>query len=80
MPGWQHSFVAAQESGRASWCALLDAMCLGPADDATAVTAARLRDAVQRLTQAGHWQPGDQENLVVMDAGYDVAHLSHALG
>ncbi|MET7845784.1 NF041680 family putative transposase [Streptomyces sp. NPDC005356] len=79
VPGWPYSFVAALESGRTSWVALLDAVRLGPADDATLVTAAQLRDVVQRLTQAGHWRPGDPEILIVMDAGYDVTYLVHAL-
>ncbi|GAA2773339.1 hypothetical protein GCM10010440_75030 [Kitasatospora cinereorecta] len=38
IPGWPYSFVAALETGRTSWTALLDAVRLGPADDATAVT------------------------------------------
>lgn len=79
MPGWPYSFVAALESGRTSWVALLGAVGLGPEDDATAVTAAQLRDVVERLTQAGHWKPGDPEILIVMDAGYDVTNLSHVL-
>ncbi|MFE2720688.1 transposase, partial [Streptomyces mirabilis] len=79
VPGWPYSFVAALESGRTSWVALLDAVRLGPADDATAVTATQLRDIVGQLTQAGHWRPGDLEILIVMDAGYDVTYLSHAL-
>ncbi|WP_373682285.1 MULTISPECIES: transposase [Streptomyces] len=29
--------------------------------------------------QAGQWQAGDPEILIVMDSGYDVAYLSHAL-
>ncbi|WP_392757675.1 transposase [Streptomyces sp. LN590] len=57
----------------------LDAVRLGPEGDATAVTAAQLRDVVERLTQAGHWKLGDPEILIVMDSGYDVAYLSHAL-
>ncbi|GAA2106875.1 hypothetical protein GCM10009759_45520 [Kitasatospora saccharophila] len=79
VPGWPYSFVAALETGRTSWVALLDAVRLGQADDATAVTAAQLHDVVERLTQAGHWQPGDPEILITMDSGYDVAYLSHAL-
>ncbi|MGW3874263.1 NF041680 family putative transposase [Streptomyces sp. NPDC005055] len=79
VPGWPYSFVAALESGRTSWVALLDAVRLGPADDATLVTASQLRGVVERLTQAGHWRPGDLEILIVMDAGYDVTYLSHAL-
>lgn len=33
IPGWPYSFVAALESGRMSWCQLLDAVRLGPEDD-----------------------------------------------
>src|SRR5205814_8752796 len=59
IPGWPYSFVAALETGRTSWTAVLDAQRLGRADDATAVTAAQLRDVVGRLTAAGQWRPGD---------------------
>lgn len=41
IPGWPHSFVAALESGRTSWCRLLDAVRRGPADDVAEVTAAQ---------------------------------------
>src|ERR671924_984643 len=54
IPGWPYSIVAALEPGRTSWTALLDAVRLGPDDDATAVTAEQLRGVVQRLMQAGH--------------------------
>jgi DDE superfamily endonuclease len=40
IPGWPYSVIAALESGRASWTAVLDAVRLGPDDDETAVTAA----------------------------------------
>ncbi|MGH3804448.1 MAG: transposase, partial [Pseudonocardiaceae bacterium] len=79
IPGWPYSFVAALESGRTSWCALLDAVRLGPADDATTVTAAQLREVVTRIIAAGHWSSGDPDMLIVIDAGYDSAYLSHAL-
>ncbi|WP_327073007.1 transposase [Kitasatospora purpeofusca] len=79
VPGWPYSFVAALETGRTSWTALLDAVRLGRADDATAVTADQLRDVVTRLGQTGQWHDGDPEIWVVMDSGYDVAYLSHAL-
>ncbi|MEE1808184.1 NF041680 family putative transposase [Streptomyces sp. BE133] len=79
VPGWPYSFVAALETGRTSWVALLDAVRLGPADDATAVTAAQLRSVAERLILAGQWKPGDPRMLIVMDSGYDVAYLSHAL-
>lgn len=32
IPGWPYSFVAAPETGRTSWCQLLDAVRLGPDD------------------------------------------------
>jgi hypothetical protein len=35
IPGWPYSFAAALETGRTSWTAVLDAVRLGPADDAT---------------------------------------------
>src|SRR5215468_9966253 len=57
IPGWPYSFVAALETGRTSWTAVLDVIRLGPADDATAVTAAQLREVVGRLIAAGSgWQ------------------------
>lgn len=39
VPGWPDSFVAALESGLTSWVSLLDAVRLGPADDAALVSA-----------------------------------------
>jgi hypothetical protein len=68
IPGWPYSFVAALERGRTSWCALLDAVRLGPADDATAVTAAQLRDVVTRIIDAGHWHTDDPDIAIVMDS------------
>ena len=79
IPGWPYSFVAALETGRTSWTAVLDAVRLGPADDATAVTAAQLRDVVDRLIAAGQWQPGDPDILIVADAGYDITRLAFLL-
>ena len=73
IPGWPYSVVAALESGRSSWTAVLDAVRLGPADDATAVTAAQLRETVERLRAAGHWRPGDPTIWIVLDSGYDVS-------
>jgi hypothetical protein len=43
-PGWPYSFIAA-----------LDAVRLGPADDATVVTATQLRDVAARLLSSGQW-------------------------
>ena len=56
IPGWPYSFVAALETGRSSWTAMLDAVRLGPADDATAVTADPAPRVVDRLIAAGQWQ------------------------
>ncbi|MFB6715949.1 MULTISPECIES: NF041680 family putative transposase [unclassified Streptomyces] len=79
IPGWPYSFVAALEPGRTSWTQILDAVRLGPADDATAVTARQLRQVVERLIRAGHWKPGDAHILIVMDSGYDVTRLAFVL-
>jgi hypothetical protein len=79
IPGWPYSFVAALETGRTSWTAVLDAVRLGPADDATAVTAAQLREVVGRIIDAGHWHEGDPSILIVADAGYDVTRLAFVL-
>jgi hypothetical protein len=43
------------------------------------VTAAQLREVVERLIRAGHWKPGDPHILIVMDSGYDVTRLAHVL-
>ena len=79
IPGWPYSFVAALETGRTSWTAVLDAIRLGPTDDATAVTAAQLREVVERLIAADQWRPGDPEILIVADAGYDITRLAFVL-
>lgn len=79
IPGWPYSIVAALETGRTSWTAVLDAVRLGPHDDATAITAAQLRDVVERLIAAGHWTPGDPPIEIVMDSGYDVTRLAFVL-
>jgi hypothetical protein len=71
--------IAALESGRSSWTALLDAVRLRPGDDATKVTAAQVRELVDRLIAAGQWQAGHPPVLVVMDAGYDVVRLAWLL-
>jgi DDE superfamily endonuclease len=76
IPGWPYSFVAALEPGRTSWTALLDAVRLGPHDDATAVTATQLREIIHRLQHAGQHKPGDADILIVFDAGYDVTRLT----
>lgn len=79
IPGWPYQLVVALESGPTSWTAVLDVVRLGPADDATAITAAQLRAVVDRLQAAGHWQPGDHPILVMLDSGYDVCRLAFLL-
>jgi hypothetical protein len=79
IPGWPYSVIAALESGRTSWTAVLDALRLQPDDDEAAVTAAQVRDLVARMIQAGHWQPGDPDILIAFDAGYDLARLAFLL-
>ena len=79
IPGWPYSIVAALASGRSSWTGVLDAVRLGPDDDATAVTAAQLRDVVERIVAAGHWRAGDPPIEIVMDSGYDVTRLAFLL-
>jgi hypothetical protein len=79
IPGWPYSIVAALQSGRSSWTAVLDAVRLGPTDDATAVTATQLRETVVRLREAGHWRPGDPQMWIVLDSGYDVCRLAFLL-
>ena len=79
IPGWPYSIVAALEEGRTSWTTVLDAVRLGPEDDATAVTAAQLREVVQRLVVAGHQTSGDPPIEIVMDSGYDVTRLAFVL-
>ena len=54
-------------------------MRLGPADDATAVTAAQIREVVTGLIEAGHWTGGDPGIMVVFDAGYDLTRLAWLL-
>jgi len=55
------------------------AVRLGPADDATGVTAAQVRDVTGRITAAGHWRDGDPDIVVVFDAGYDLTRLAWLL-
>ena len=79
IPGWPYSFVAALEPGRTSWTLPLDAVRLGPADDATEVTAAQIRGVVTRIIAAGHWRDGDPAIVVVFDSGYDLTRLAWLL-
>lgn len=56
IPGWSYSFVAALETGRTSWCQLLDAVRLGPEDAVAEVTAVQVRRVVEDLICGGQWR------------------------
>ena len=79
IPGWPYSWIVALEPGRTSWTLPLDAVRLGPADDATEVTAAQVREVVGRLAAAGRWREGDPDVIVVLDSGYDLTRLAWLL-
>ncbi|MCX5610652.1 transposase [Streptomyces sp. NBC_00047] len=79
IPGWPYSFVAALETGRTSWCQLLDAIRLGPHDDVAEVTARQVRRVVNDLIGQGQWEDGDPAILVVFDAGYDAPRMAYLL-
>jgi DDE superfamily endonuclease len=79
IPGWPYSLVSALGPGASSWQVLLDAVRIGPGDDAADVTAAQLREVTERLIAAGRWRPGDPDVIIVMDAGYDPVRLAWLL-
>ncbi|WP_433445043.1 transposase [Nonomuraea sp. CA-141351] len=78
--GWPYSIVAALETGRTSWTALVDAIRLEAGADVAAVAAGQLRDVVVRLVEAGQHTETDRDILIVVDAGYDVPRLAFLLG
>ncbi|GAA3710092.1 hypothetical protein GCM10022224_089500 [Nonomuraea antimicrobica] len=79
IPGWPCSIIAALETGRTSWTAMLDAIRLEPGADVAALTARQLREVVTGLIEAGQHQVGDPDILIVIDAGYDVPRLAFLL-
>lgn len=79
IPGWPYSMIAALGAGRSSWTALLDARRIGPDDDLTEVTAAQIRDLIDRLRAAGQLLAEDPPVLVVIDSGYDIVRLTWLL-
>ncbi|MBT2210183.1 transposase [Actinomadura sp. NEAU-AAG7] len=79
IPGWPYSIVAALETGRTSWTALLDAVRLEPGADAAAVTVAQIRQIVGRLLATDQRTGGDLDILIVLDAGYDVPRIAFLL-
>ncbi|GGN22321.1 hypothetical protein GCM10011578_054010 [Streptomyces fuscichromogenes] len=79
IPGWPYFFVAMLETGRTSWCQLLDAVRLGSYDDLAEVTAAQVRRVVTDLIDQGPSEAGTDDILVVCDAGYDAPSMDHFL-
>jgi hypothetical protein len=71
--------VAALEPGACSFVALLDAVRIGPDDDGTEVTAAQVRQVVDRLRAAGQHRDGDAPVRIVFDSGYDGTRLAFLL-
>ena len=53
IPVWPYSAVAALETGRTSWAAILDAGRLEPGADVPAITAGQLGYVVEGLPAAG---------------------------
>ncbi|MFJ8618708.1 transposase [Streptomyces clavifer] len=68
-----------RSSPRSPLTAVLDAVRLGAADDAAAVTAGQLCAVVERLVTVGQRQRSDRDVLVVIDPGYDVVRLAWML-
>ena len=58
IPGWPYSLVVGARAGGVVVAVLLDAVRIGPDDDAADVTAAQLREVVARLIAAGRLAAG----------------------
>ena len=78
-PGLAVLGLAALEPGRTSWTLPLDAVRLGPADDATEVTAAQVREVVGRIIAAGHWPTATRTSWSSSTPVYDLTRLAWLL-
>lgn len=76
IPGWPFSFATGLEWGASSWTALLDAVRIGPQDDATVVSVAQIAAVVARLAAAGILV-GRPAPVCVFDAGYDLTRITY---
>jgi hypothetical protein len=76
IPGWPFSFAAGLEWGASSWTVLLDAVRMGPDDDATLVTVTQIAQVMARLAAAGicEQRPGA---VFVFDSGYDLTRIAY---
>ncbi|MFD7623207.1 hypothetical protein [Streptomyces sp. NPDC059802] len=77
VPGRPYSAVAALETGRTSWPAVLDTVRLRPGTDIAAMTTVQIREVVERLVTADQWQEDAPEAQVVLDAGYESPRIAH---
>jgi hypothetical protein len=76
IPGWPFSFAAGLEWGASSWTALLDAVRVGPADDATVVTVDQIGAVLARLDAAGTLA-GRPAPVFAFDSGYDLTRITY---
>jgi DDE superfamily endonuclease len=76
IPGWPFSFVAGLEWGATSWTALLDAVRIGPNEDATVLTVAQVAAVQARLATAGTLR-GRPATVVAFDSGYDLTRITY---
>jgi hypothetical protein len=79
IPGWPFSFAAGLEWGATSWTALLDAVRIGPDDDATVVTVAQIATVQARLASAG-LLCGRPATVLAFDSGYDLTRIAYLAG
>jgi hypothetical protein len=76
IPGWPFSFAAGLEWGATSWTALLDAVRIGPNDDATVASVAQIAAVLTRLATAGTLS-GRPAAVCVFDSGYDLTRIAY---
>jgi hypothetical protein len=76
VPGWPFSFAAGLEWGASSWTTLLDAVRVGPDDDATLVSVEQVVEVSARLGEAGVLA-GRPAPVFVFDSGYDLTRITH---
>lgn len=76
IPGWPYSIAAGLSWGASSWTAPLDAMRLGPDDDATLASVEQVQRVLDNLREAGTLA-GRPAPLFVFDSGYDLTRISY---
>ncbi|MFD0507032.1 transposase [Streptomyces chiangmaiensis] len=79
IPGWPYSFAAGLEWGASSWTVLLDAVRIGPDDDATLATVRQVAWVVEQLT-ATSLLTDRPAPVMVFDSGYDLSRISYLAG